>query len=215
MQTEDILNSLKDIAHNPFFMFMGKLDEREDNRSMTLNLSAREDKVTLGRISEVLDIKPSSVTQMIKKLSHVGIVERTKSDQDARVTYIKLTIAGKKLVDARQNITSQLHEVLFKEFSQEELTALSQGIDKLAKHLDSQLFYDKLTQEFGNDERWQMFEKINARMGQARGRMMREFDFRGGHLYDRPHMWGGYDMRRHSRSHQSRHADQDRFSDDN
>ena len=196
MKTEDIINDLRDISNNPFFMFIGKLYEREDNCAMTLNLLAKEDEVTAGRISEVLDIKPSSVTQIIKKLSHVGIVERTKSDKDARVTYIKLTEAGQKMLNARQKMSFRLNQELFKDFSESELEVLSQGIDKLAKRLDSQLFYEKLTQEFSNEERWQIFEKINARMGQARGRMMREFNHRGGESFDQYPMWGDHQGRR-------------------
>ena len=50
MKTEDIINDLRDISNNPFFMFIGKLYEREDNGAMTLNLLAKEDEVTAGRI---------------------------------------------------------------------------------------------------------------------------------------------------------------------
>ena len=213
MNTEDLLNNLRDIAHNPFFMFMSKLDEGRDNDAITLELLARESDVTAGRIAEVLDIKPSSVTKIIKKLTEVHIVEKIKSEQDARVTYVMLTPAGQKMVNARQNIASGLKKELFKSFSQEELDMLNQGVEKLANCLNSQIFYDKLTQEFGNEERWEIFEKLNARMGQARVRMMREFDVRTGHLYGRPHMWDGYSRRSHNMDQQNNHVDQDRFSD--
>lgn len=213
MQEEEILNSLREIAHNPFFIFMSKLDGGRDNDAITLELLARETDVTAGRIAEVLDIKPSSVTQMIKKLSEVHIVEKIKSEQDARVTYVKLTPEGQKMVKARQNIAIGLKEELFKSFSQEEITVLNQGVEKLANQLNSQQFCDKLKQEFGNEERWQIFEKMNARMGQARGRMMREFDFRTEHLYGRPHIWSGYDTRSNNMYHQRHHKEQDSFSD--
>lgn len=201
MLKEEILTHLREIAQNPFFMFMSKLDEGRDNGAITLELLAREEDVTAGRIAEVLDIKPSSVTQIIKKLSEVHIVEKIKSKQDARVTYIKLTTTGQKMVSARQNMASGLKEELFESFNQEELALLNQGMEKLAKRLNSQLFYDKLTQEFGDEDRWELFEKINARMGQARGRMMREFDFRSLHLFDQHHMWGDPHRERDSTAH--------------
>lgn len=176
MLTDDILNNLSKISRHPFFMFKRKLDVRDDNGTRTLDLLASEKEVTAGRIAEVLDIKPSSVTQMIKKLEVAGIVERIKSEKDARVTYVNLTLVGQKMYEAHENMSGGLNSELFKEFSQTELVAFNKSVEKLSRQLTSAAFQDKLNQEFGNDERWKMFEKINARMGKARGRMMREFD---------------------------------------
>src|SRR5574337_894464 len=129
MLTDDILNNLSKISRHPFFMFKRKLDERDDNGTRTLDLLASEKEVTAGRIAEVLDIKPSSVTQMIKKLEMAGIVERIKSERDARVTYVNLTSVGQEMYAAREKMSGGLNSELFKGFSQEELVAFSESVE--------------------------------------------------------------------------------------
>ena len=195
MLTDDILNNLSKISRHPFFMFKRKLDDRGDNGTQMLDLLASEKDVTAGRIAEVLDIKPSSVTQMIKKLEMAGIVDRIKSERDARVTYVNLTSVGQEMYAAREKMSGGLNSELFKGFSQEELVAFSESVEKLASQLSSAAFQDKLNQEFGNDERWKIFEKINSRMGQARGRMMCEFDQHQTEFGFQQPFWDEDDMR--------------------
>ena len=68
MKKTDILNKLLKIAQQPYLIFASSIEEKPDNTFETLKLLASEENVTAGRIAEYLDIKPSSVTQIIKKL---------------------------------------------------------------------------------------------------------------------------------------------------
>ena len=87
-----------------------------------MKLLAKEENVTAGRISEFLDIKPSSVTQIIKKLEQAGTVVREKSPSDSRVTIIKITDKGTESLKTHESIGGTLKDVLFKDFSDDELT---------------------------------------------------------------------------------------------
>ncbi|MCW7998882.1 MarR family transcriptional regulator, partial [Clostridium sp. cpc1] len=81
MHENNILNNLMHIARQPFMFFRNEVQEKTDNAFETLRLLANEENVTAGRIAEHLDIKPSSVTQIIKKLQDVGTAERVKSEE--------------------------------------------------------------------------------------------------------------------------------------
>src|SRR5574339_109617 len=146
MLTDDILNNLSKISRHPFFMFKRKLDGRGDNGTQMLDLLASEKDVTAGRIAEVLDIKPSSVTQMIKKLEMAGIVDRIKSERDARVTYVNLNSVGQEMYAACEKMSGGLNSELFKGFRQEELVLFSKSLEELSIQLLSAAFEDKLNQ---------------------------------------------------------------------
>ena len=96
MNNHEILENLLEIAHQPFLIFAYQVEEKTDNAFETLKILVAEDDVTAGRLAEVLDIKPSSVTQIIKKLEEAGTVMREKSATDSRVTLVKITDKGRE-----------------------------------------------------------------------------------------------------------------------
>lgn len=61
---------------------------------------ARNRELTLSRISERLMIHRSSVTGAIDRLVDLGLVERTRSEEDRRTVFAKLTPAGEEAVVA-------------------------------------------------------------------------------------------------------------------
>lgn len=190
MNTTDILNKLMEISHQPFLIFASRVEEKPDNAFETLQLLAKEENVTAGRISEHLDIKPSSVTQIIKKLESTGTIERVKSETDARVTFIVLTEKGRESLTERSVIATDLKDELFKGFSEEELGQLGEYLTRISKNSSSEEFQEKINDIFSDDKRWQRFGKMSAHFGRAREQMLEKSkfdecsgysrDFRGG-----------------------------------
>lgn len=62
-------------------------------------LARNDDQLTQSRLSEMLDIRPSSTSELLKKLENKGLITRTDDPDDRRVTIIKLTDAGKEIID--------------------------------------------------------------------------------------------------------------------
>lgn len=133
---------------------------------------ASEENVTAGRIAEYLDIKPSSVTQIIKKLESVKAVKRVKNESDARVTFVVLTDKGRESLSTQGNISNGFNEEMFKGFSEEELESLNNYLERIEKNISSEEFLDKIETIFGDDKNWEHFRKISARYGRAREQMM-------------------------------------------
>ncbi len=120
------------------------MEEKTDNAFETLRLLANEEKVTAGRIAEYLDIKPSSVTQIIKKLEDVGTAERVKSEEDARVTYVLITDKGRESLKDRGDISENLKVKLFKGFEEYELEKLDDYLIRMLENISSEDFQKKL-----------------------------------------------------------------------
>lgn len=58
-------------------------------------LSQRDDHLTQSELSELLDIRPSSTSELLKKLESKGLITRSNDPNDRRITIITLTEAGK------------------------------------------------------------------------------------------------------------------------
>ncbi|KRL01154.1 transcriptional regulator [Liquorilactobacillus capillatus DSM 19910] len=171
------------ITRQSFLVFMNQIEERPDNTFETLKLLSEEENVTAGRIAEVLDIKPSSVTQIIKKLEKAGTVKRIKSEQDARITFVKLTAIGRETLNTRGNLSTGLKEEMFKGFSDTELKDLSGYLDRLGENLTSDSFEKKVAKTFGDDRHWRHFAQMSARFGHAREKMLDRHNFEHYHNF--------------------------------
>lgn len=177
MNKDEILGNLMKVSHEPFLVFANRVEEKTDNALETLKLLAKETNVTPGRISEYLDIKPSSVTQIIKKLEKAGTVLREKSPKDSRVTVVKITDKGRESLKTHGSIENTLKDVLFKNFSDSELEYLDQYLERMVNNIGSDEFSEKLNEVFDNDQRWAQFGKMSPHFERAREQMLRHNHF--------------------------------------
>lgn len=173
MLQNTILNKLIKITQQPILIFFYQLDEKTDNSFEALKLIAREKIVTAGRISEYLDIKPSSVTQILKKLESIDAVKKVKSEEDAHVTFIKITQTGEELIK-NSNFSSTILEMIFKEFSEADLEQLDNYLTRIYDNLHTDELDIQLMKIFSNERRWQQFSELSTYFYRAREQMMRQ-----------------------------------------
>ncbi len=57
---------------------------------------------TAGEVGQMLNLSPSSLTQMASRLISAGLVQKDHDDHDRRVRKLSLTDAGRKLMADRQ-----------------------------------------------------------------------------------------------------------------
>ncbi|MBC5995145.1 MarR family transcriptional regulator [Romboutsia hominis] len=117
----------------------------EDYIEMIYRLSLNEDKIKLKEISTSLNIKPPSVTKMIKKLESKNLLIYRKYD------YIQLTdigeIVGKRLFDRHNVVYSFLETIGLKEYIHEETEKIEHTIS-----IETLLRIDELINFFGENE---------------------------------------------------------------
>ena len=103
---------------NEYMKYNSLTPSEEDYIEMIYRLSLKEDKIKLKEISTSLNIKPPSVTKMIKKLEAKKLLIYRKYD------YIKLTdigvIVGKRLFDRHNIVYTFLKTIGLKEYIHEE-----------------------------------------------------------------------------------------------
>jgi DNA-binding MarR family transcriptional regulator len=59
----------------------------------------RQGEITLGDLAAAEQVQPSSVTAMVGRLERAGHAERRPDPADGRVTWIRLTTQGKRLLE--------------------------------------------------------------------------------------------------------------------
>ena len=130
---------------NEFMKYNSLTPSEEDYIEMIYRLSLSEDKIKLKEISTSLNIKPPSVTKMIKKLESKNLLIYRKYD------YIQLTdigeIVGKRLFDRHNVVYSFLETIGLKEYIHEETEKIEHTIS-----IETLLRIDELINFFEENE---------------------------------------------------------------
>lgn len=100
-----------------------------------LFLIAENDGIIQRDLVEKMDVRPSSMTEMIAKMEQFGLVSRKQDDKDQRVMHIFLTEQGRAAVDESQKNNEKLAETLFSGLTEEEIGQMLQINEKLCAHL--------------------------------------------------------------------------------
>lgn len=188
MKKETIIKNILTIAHQPYVVFSTKIDTRNDKSVETLKILSTTENVTASYLSEKFDIKPSSVSQIVKKLEDSGMVTREKSGTDSRINYLKLTDKGRESLIESDATGQSLQDALFKDFTDDELTNFDSYLTRLIDNISNDDFKKQLHDVFSDDERWNHFDRMSARFERERSRML---DAEHAHRHGHPHHFHG------------------------
>lgn len=107
------------------------------------------DGLSQKELVEVLDIRPSSVGELVVKLEQNGYVERRQNEQDRRIINVYLTDDGRKLATSAAEKRDSFLEDLFSGLTPEETDQLSALLNKLSDSLQEKLGEDAADDPFG------------------------------------------------------------------
>lgn len=65
---------------------------------LVLSAVAEQEEMTIGAIADRLSLESSTVTPPVKRLEQAGLVERQRSKTDERQVHVRLTNAGRALI---------------------------------------------------------------------------------------------------------------------
>ncbi len=88
-------------------------------------------KLTMSQIAKKIGKDKSTVTPLINKLFQLGYIDKLKSEDDKRITYITITDKGRQLESTFNSITSQVHDTAYKNFTPEEKQIFLELLKKL------------------------------------------------------------------------------------
>lgn len=100
---------------------------------------AKRNTMRMTDIASMVDATLPRLSKVIGKLASRGLVERTGNAADARVTDVRLTSEGRRvLVHALPRHLAQVRELVIDRLDREQLAALADALEPVVKRLDPQ-----------------------------------------------------------------------------
>jgi len=179
MDNRELFDELNELVRQPGIWFTamslnsGRNSQRPDNSRRLLRvLSTTKEPLTAGAIADILDVRPASVTMIIKKLEADDYVQRVKDENDARVVLVQITEAGlehlQDLDETRENFESSVFDV----FDEDEREQFGASLRKLNEHVSSDEFMQQMTDKMGRHQK-QMYEHLQKSRNQMNNHLSR------------------------------------------
>jgi DNA-binding MarR family transcriptional regulator len=133
-------------------MAFGPLGNPYRGQGRVFKLLKLKPEITQKELSELLDMRPQSLGDLLKKLEQNGYITRTPSEEDKRVMIIRLTEKGRS---AEIQDDKQLGvETLFDCLSEEEQVQLSEYLKRIIDDWQSESGGDFDFENFGHGGHW-------------------------------------------------------------
>ncbi len=103
-----------------------------------------EGQLKVMELAHRLYLDSNTMTPLVQRMAHLGLVHRVKGDKDGRETYVSLTEKGKALEEQAKDIPfCMLEKVLGDEEEQERIKPVSDELDTIIERLSEQRTKEK------------------------------------------------------------------------
>lgn len=131
----DLVDSLKSLYREMSILELSSINSTEGSLSyldmLYLDMIYFTDDCTPSHIADTLKVARSAVTIRLNKLMKKGMIERTKSQTDGRVCYIRLTASTRKDYDDFFEQMRPSIDVLENEFTPEQIELFGKMMSRL------------------------------------------------------------------------------------
>jgi len=134
--TDDLMKQLGFISKAGNY-FMSQTKQKLTGQQRVLAILKLEDSLTQNYLAEVLDLRPSSIAELMKKMENNGDIVRKEDEQDKRSKHIYLTDAGREKADANASLKNEDYsETFFAGLSDDEKKQFSDYLQKISDGWD-------------------------------------------------------------------------------
>lgn len=102
-----------------------------------LRLIMDNDGIIQRDLADQMDMRPSSMTEILARLEQMGLIRREPDEKDQRVVHVRLTDAGRAMAGEAAGAAEGLTGEMFKGMSDEEVSELLRLTRKLEANLDA------------------------------------------------------------------------------
>jgi DNA-binding MarR family transcriptional regulator len=96
----------------------------------------RGNNITQKEICEFIKMKAPTISLTLQSMEQEGLVERVKSEEDSRCTYVVLTKKGEELDDKIKGFFYTTEKLMESFLTEEELNVFINCLDKISKGLE-------------------------------------------------------------------------------
>jgi len=99
----------------------------------------RSGEMPMSRLADVLQVSLSNATGLIDRIEERGFVERTRVPEDRRIVMIRVTDAGRRMLEEVDAISSDLLRSVFGRIGRSQLAAVGRAIAELRRGLEAEV----------------------------------------------------------------------------
>lgn len=96
----------------------------------------KKDGQSQKELADQLNIKPSTITVMLRRMEKVGLVERRQDHEDQRISRVYITEEGKRVCKKANDVMDTIEEEAFGNFTLEEKIILRRLFMQIRDNLD-------------------------------------------------------------------------------
>ena len=96
----------------------------------------RSGEMPMSRLADVLQVSLSNATGLIDRIEERGFVERTRVPEDRRVVVIRVTEAGRRMLDEIDAVSTELLRSVFDRIGRGQLSGVARAIAELRRALE-------------------------------------------------------------------------------
>jgi MarR family transcriptional regulator, organic hydroperoxide resistance regulator len=96
----------------------------------------RAGEMPMSRLADVLNVSVSNATGLIDRIEERGFVERTRVPEDRRIVMIRVTDAGRRMLDEVDAISTDLLRSVFGRIGRTQLAGVGRAIAELRRGLE-------------------------------------------------------------------------------
>ena len=96
----------------------------------------RSGEMPMSRLADVLQVSLSNATGLIDRIEERGFVERTRVPEDRRVVVIRVTEAGRRMLDEIDAVSTELLRSVFDHIGRSQLSGVARAIAELRRALE-------------------------------------------------------------------------------
>lgn len=132
----DAIQRLNRLMHRHRHRMMPPKDGLHRGQIRLLFLILQNDGIIQRDLADIMDMRPSSLTEMLVNLEQNSLITRKQDEKDRRVIHVYLTDAGKAAVEGFAKSNDKLLESIFNCLTTEETEKMLELVNKINTSLE-------------------------------------------------------------------------------
>ncbi len=132
-----LISKVKQIQDRVFDRLLAEHDIRGFNgaQGRILYVLWQEDNVPISRLSEKTRLAKTTLTSMLDRMEGAGFIKRSGDKSDRRAVNIRLTDAARDLRQRYEAVSSEMSEIFYRGFSDDEIFGFERSLGKILENL--------------------------------------------------------------------------------
>ncbi len=112
------------------------VDEFNGAQGRILYILWNNNNISIKQISKLTKLAKTTLTAMLERMELQGLIKRTASKEDKRETIVSLTDKAKALQEDYLDVTKQMEEVFYKNFTDKQIENFENTLKKIIENLE-------------------------------------------------------------------------------